>query len=78
MADSPDDAAPAKRGHAAWKEAQDAISQRNADAHKRAREERGDRDGARADRNRREAEEEAKQLRDLNKQIAKRGAGGQR
>jgi hypothetical protein len=78
MAEPTEGAPPPKRGHAAWKEAQENVSQRNADAHKQAQQSRTTRDDAVAERNRRDNAREADQLRALNKQIAKRGGGGQR
>lgn len=78
MADPNEETPPPKRGHAAWKEAQDTVSQRNADAHKRARQEQGSRDDVRTAKARRDNAREADQLRELNAQIAKRGGGGGR
>ena len=71
-----DESAPAPRGDAAWKLARDGVAQRNADAHKKAQSNKNTKDGVIADRERRAAADEAAQLRDLNKRIAKRGAGG--
>ena len=61
-----------KRGDAAWKEQRDAISQRNADAHKRAQVDTRTKDDAILDRQRRYAADEAEQLRELNRQIEKK------
>jgi hypothetical protein len=65
---------PAKRGDAAWKEQRDAISQRNADAHKRAQGERRSRMTQAAATGRADAEREAKQLRELNAKLERQKA----
>ena len=61
----------AKRGDAAWKEERDAISRRNADAHKRAQTEQRSRDTRAAASVREEWDQEADRLRKLNDRIAK-------
>lgn len=63
---------PAKRGDAAWKEEREAISKRNAEAHKRAQGERRSRDAIAAETKREEVDREAQRLHVLNQQIAKR------
>jgi hypothetical protein len=68
--------APAKRGDAAWKEEREAISKRNAEAHKRAQGERRSRDAIVAKTKREELDREAERLHELNQQIAKRRARG--
>jgi len=62
---------PSKRGDAAWKEQRDAVTQRNADAHKRSLAHTRTKDDAVMDRERRSAADEAEQLRALNKRIEK-------
>ena len=69
---------PAKTGDAAWKEQREAISRRNAEAHKRALGEKRDRDATVAKSTRAEAEREAQQLRDLNARISKLQSRGVR
>jgi len=69
---------PAKRGDAAWKEQRDAISRRNADAHKRALEQKRARSGVAAASARAEIDRESRQLRDLNTKISKQQARGVR
>ncbi len=59
------------RGEAAWKEARDAVAQRNTDAHRKAQAAKGTKDDAIADRERRVNATEQAQLHDLNKKIAK-------
>ena len=66
----------ARRGEAAWKEQREAISRRNAEAHKRGQAERKVRDRAVETRDRVLAAREAEQLRALNAQIAERHGGG--
>ena len=61
------------RGEAAWKDAREATSRRNADAYKRGRVERQTREEAAKDRDRAEAVREAAQLQALNKRISKSG-----
>ena len=65
---------PAKRGDAAWKEEREAISKRNAEAHKRAQGERRSRDAMVAATQREEVDREAQRLHELNQQIDKRRA----
>jgi hypothetical protein len=65
---------PVKRGDAAWREQRDAISRRNADAHKRSQESRNARTSVAMDTERADALREADQLRQLNKQLAKQQA----
>jgi hypothetical protein len=60
-----------KRGDAAWKEEREAISRRNADAHKKALVEKQSRQSEAAASERAEMDREAKQLRDLNTKISK-------
>jgi hypothetical protein len=69
---------PAKRGDAAWKEEREAISKRNAEAHKRAQGEQRSRDASVAANQREAVDREAKQLHELNERIAKGRAGGSR
>jgi hypothetical protein len=69
---------PAKRGDAAWKEERDAISKRNAEAHKRAQGERRSRDASVAATKRDAVDREAQQLHELNDRIAKQRARGAR
>jgi hypothetical protein len=67
---------PAKRGDAAWKEQREAISRRNAEAHKRAQGAKRDRADVQAAAQRADLNREAEQLRDLNTRISKqRGRG---
>ena len=70
------DESPAKSGDAAWREQRDAISQRNAEAHKRAQTEKKTRETAVVRAARAETEREAQQLRDLNARISKQQARG--
>ena len=67
-----------KRGDAAWKEEREAISRRNADAHKKALAEKQSRQSATAASERAELDREAQQLRDLNARISKQQAKGSR
>jgi hypothetical protein len=67
---------PAKRGEAAWKVERDAISKRNAEAHKRAQGEQRSRDARSAVAKREEVDREAQQLHELNERIAKQRARG--
>ena len=70
------DEAPAKRGEAAWKDERDAISKRNAEAHRRAQGERRSRDAIVAATKRDELDREAEQLHELNARIDQRRARG--
>lgn len=65
---------PAKTGDAAWKEQRDAISKRNAEAHKRAAGERKSRASYAQEAVRADAMRESEQLRDLNKRLDKQQA----
>ena len=67
-----------KRGDAAWREERDAISRRNADAHKKALAEKQSRQSQAAVSAREEMDREAKQLRELNARISKQQARGAR
>ena len=69
---------PAKRGDAAWKEQREAISRRNAEAHKRAQGEKRSRESAVAAAAREGLNREADQLRELNTRIDKQRARGVR
>ena len=70
------DEAPEKRGDAAWKEQREAISRRNAEAHKRAEGRKKSRATQLDEMARAENQREAQQLRDLNTRISKqRGRG---
>ena len=69
---------PAKRGDAAWKEQREAISRRNADAHKRAEGRRKSRATQLEAQARADAKRESQQLRDLNTRISKQQARGVR
>jgi hypothetical protein len=69
---------PAKTGDAAWKEQRDAISKRNAEAHKRAQTERKSRTSYAQEAVRADALRESEQLRDLNKRLDKQQARGTR
>ena len=69
--ETPVDETPPKSGEAAWKEHREAVSRRNAQAHKRGRAERQSRAEATASTERAQLEDEAEQLRKLNAQIAK-------
>ncbi len=69
---------PAKRGDAAWREEREAISKRNAEAHKRAQGEQRSREASTAANQREALDREAKQLHELNERIAKRRASGSR
>ncbi len=66
----------ARRGDAAFKEQREAISKRNAEAHRRGQAERRERDRAIETRDRIQAAREAEQLHVLNQQIAKRHGAG--
>jgi hypothetical protein len=72
------DEAQPKRGDAAWKEERDAISRRNADAHKRAEGKRKSRASQLSAQARADAQRESEQLRDLNAKISKQQARGVR
>ena len=65
------DETPAKSGEAAWKEHREAVSRRNAQAHKRGRAERASRAAVTASSERAQLDNEAEQLRKLNARIAK-------
>ena len=66
----------AKRGDAAWKEQREAISRRNAEAHKRAESRRKSKASVQEAQARADAKRESQQLRDLNTRISKqRGRG---
>jgi hypothetical protein len=65
----------AKRGEAAWREQREAISKRNADAHKRGQAERKVRERAAETRDRVQAAREADQLTELNERILKQRQG---
>ena len=67
-----------KSGDAAWKEQRDAISRRNADAHKRAESRRKSKTSQREAQVRADAQRESQQLRDLNAKISKQQARGVR
>ena len=69
---------PAKRGDAAWKEERDAISRRNAEAHKRAEGHRKSRVTQMQAQARADAQRESQQLRDLNTRISKQQGRGAR
>ena len=69
---------PAKRGDAAWKEERDSIARRNADAHKRALEQKRSRATQAAATAREGLDREAQQLRELNTRISKQRARGVR
>ena len=70
------DESPEKRGDAAWKEQREAISRRNAEAHKRAEGRRKSRATQIEEMARAENQRESQQLRDLNTRISKqRGRG---
>jgi len=70
------DESPEKRGDAAWKEQREAISRRNAEAHKRAEGRRKSRASQIEEMARAENQRESQQLRDLNTRISKqRGRG---
>lgn len=62
---------PAKTGDAAWREQREAISKRNADAHKRAQGALRERASTAQEAVRADALRESEQLRDLNRQISK-------
>ena len=62
---------PAKTGDAAWREQRDAISKRNAEAHKRAQGALKERASTAQDAVRADAKRETEQLRDLNRKIEK-------
>ena len=65
---------PVKRGDAAWKEQREAISRRNAEAHKRAVDQKRTRTSAAAAHQRAEMDREAEQLRELNTRLSKQQA----
>ena len=65
------DETPAKTGDAAWREQRDAISKRNAEAHKRAQSEKKSRTSYAQEAIRADAVRESEQLRDLNKRLDK-------
>ena len=69
---------PAKTGDAAWKEQREAISKRNAEAHKRAQGERKSRVSYAQEAVRADALRETEQLRNLNKRLDKQQARGTR
>ena len=69
--ETPADESPPKTGDAAWKEHREAVSKRNAQAHKRGRAERESRAAMTASSERTQRDNEAEQLRKLNEQIAK-------
>ena len=73
-----DEHQPAKTGDAAWKEQRDAISRRNAEAHKRAESRRKSKTNQREAQVRADAQRESQQLRDLNAKISKQQARGVR
>jgi len=72
------DESPEKRGDAAWKEQREAISRRNAEAHKRAQGQKQSRASQAAATAREDLHREAQQLRDLNTRISKQQARGAR
>jgi hypothetical protein len=65
---------PVKRGDAAWKEQREAISRRNAEAHKRAVDQKRTRASSAAAHERAEMNREAEQLRELNTRLSKQQA----
>jgi len=69
---------PVKRGDAAWKEQREAISRRNAEAHKRAVDEKRTRASTVAAHQRAEMDREAELLRNLNTRLSKQQARGVR
>ena len=69
---------PAKTGDAAWKEQREAISKRNAEAHKRAASERKSRTSYAQEAVRADALRESEQLHELNKRLDKLQARGAR
>ena len=69
---------PAKTGDAAWKEQRDAISKRNAEAHKRAQSERRGRASYAQEAVKADALRETEQLRNLNKRLDKQQSRGTR
>jgi hypothetical protein len=69
---------PAKRGEAAWKEQREAISRRNAEAHKRALDQKRSRATMAAAAQREDLNREAEQLRELNTRISAQRARGAR
>ena len=69
-----DEKTPAKTGDAAWREQRDAISQRNADAHKRAQADKRTRTTHAQDVARNDAKRETEQLEALNKKLDKQQA----
>ena len=72
------DESPAKTGDAAWKEQREAISRRNAEAHKRAEGKRKSRTTQLEAQARADAQRESQQLHDLNTRISKQQARGVR
>ena len=72
------DESPEKRGDAAWKEQREAISRRNAEAHKRAQDQKRSRASMVAATKREDLNREADQLRELNTRISKQQARGVR
>ena len=69
---------PEKRGDAAWREQREAISRRNAEAHKRAEGRRKSRANQLDAQARADAQRETQQLRDLNARISKQQGRGVR
>ena len=65
---------PVKRGDAAWKEQREAISRRNAEAHKRAMDQKRTRASTAAAYQRAEMDRETEQLRELNTRLSKQQA----
>jgi hypothetical protein len=72
------DESPEKRGDAAWKEQREAISRRNAEAHKRAADQKRNRASTAAAHQRAEMDREAEQLRNLNSRLSRQQARGVR
>ena len=68
------DETPAKTGDAAWREQRDAISKRNAEAHKRAQGALKERASTAQEAVRADTLRENEQLRDLNKRLSKQQA----
>ena len=69
-----DEETPAKTGDAAWREQRDAISKRNAEAHKRAQTEKRAHTTHAQDVTRNDAKRETEQLEALNKKLEKQQA----
>lgn len=69
-----DEETPAKTGDAAWREQRDAISKRNAEAHKKAQTEKRSRPSYAQEAVRADAKREAEQLHELNKRLDKQQA----